>query len=144
KDLQLALARLRRVEQHQQTLVNWLLPADLSPLETTLAFEQVAIEVTASVAKNEPDPYLKQVYHFGMLEDFDHMYRYSALYDRVEGKDPNYLIQSYSDIRPGRPTAVEHRHPLDDLRRPYEARTAHPLTKIHALLITASEFQTHD
>src|SRR5215213_6875597 len=40
-DLQLALARVRRVEQHQQTTINWLLPADLSPLETTLAFEQV-------------------------------------------------------------------------------------------------------
>ena len=32
KDLQLALARIRRVEHHQQTLINWLLPADLSPL----------------------------------------------------------------------------------------------------------------
>src|SRR4051812_25785463 len=40
RDLQLALARIRRVEQHQQTLVNWLLPADLHPLETTIGFEQ--------------------------------------------------------------------------------------------------------
>ena len=71
KDLQLALARVRRIEQHQQTMVNWLLPADLSPLETTIGFEQVAIEVTASVAQHEPDPYLAQVYRFGLLEDFD-------------------------------------------------------------------------
>ena len=28
RELQLPLARVRRVEQHQQTLVNWLLPAD--------------------------------------------------------------------------------------------------------------------
>ena len=42
KDLQLALARVRRAEQHQQTMVNWLLPADMSPLETTIGFEQVA------------------------------------------------------------------------------------------------------
>ena len=96
------------------------------------------------MALKEPDPYLAQAYRFGMLEDFDHLYRYSALYDRLEGKDPNYLIQSYSDIRPGRPTVVEHRHPLDDLRRPYDRRTAHPLSKIHAELITAAEFQTHD
>src|SRR5215203_6700945 len=61
-DLQLALARVRRVEQHQQTLVNWLNPADQSPLETTIGFEQVAIEVTASVAQNEPDPYMAAVY----------------------------------------------------------------------------------
>ena len=74
KELQLALARVRRVEQHQQTLVNWVLPADLSPPETTIGFEQVAIEITASVAQHEPDPYLAQVYRFGLLEDFDQSY----------------------------------------------------------------------
>src|SRR5881394_4281564 len=73
--LQLSLARVRRVEQHQQTLVNWLNPADQSPLETTIGFEQVAIEVTASVAEKEPDEYLDQVYRFGLLEAFDHLYR---------------------------------------------------------------------
>jgi rubrerythrin len=138
------LALVRRAEHHQQTLINWLNPPDQSPIETTIGFEQVAIEVTASVALKEPDAYLAQTYRFGMLEDFDHLYRYAALYDRMEGKDPNWLIQSYSDIRPGRPTVVEHRHPLDDLRRPYDMRTARPLSKIHALLITAAEYQTHD
>src|SRR4029450_13802239 len=87
--LQLPLARVRRIEQHQQTLVNWLNPGDQSPLETTIGFEQVAIEVTASVAMAEPDPYMAQVYRFGLLEDFDHLSRYSALYDRIEGKDAN-------------------------------------------------------
>jgi hypothetical protein len=107
-DLRLALARVRRVEHHQQTLVNWLNPADQSPLETTIGFEQVAIEVTASIALNEPDPYLAQIHRFGLLKDFDHLSRYSALMDRVTGKDANTLIQSYTDIIPGRPTAVEH------------------------------------
>src|SRR5215207_2192423 len=144
RELQLPLARVRRVEQHQQTLVNWLLPADLSPIETTLAFEQVAIEVTASVALREPDPYMAQVYRFGLLEDFDHLYRFSALYDRVAGGDANNIIQSYSDIMPGRPTAVEHRDPTDDLRGHYEKTTAAPLTKLHAVTIMASENQTHD
>ncbi len=92
KELQLALAQVRRIEQHQQTMVNWLLPADLSPLETTIGFEQVAIEVTASVAEHEPDPYLAQVYRFGLLEDFDHMYRFSALMDRVTGCDANNIL----------------------------------------------------
>src|SRR5687768_1471917 len=144
RDLQLPLAQVRRVEQHQQTLVNWLNPADQSPLETTIGFEQVAIEVTASVAESEPDPYLAQVYRFGLLEDFDHMYRYAALMDRVEGKDANTLVQSYSDILPGRPTAIEHRHPHDDLRQPYDRTTAAFLTKLHALTIMAGEHQTHD
>jgi rubrerythrin len=143
RDLRAPLAQLRRIEHFQQVAVNWLHPADQSALETTLGYEQAAIEITASVAQHEPDPYLAQVYRFGMLEDFDHLYRYGALYDRLEGKDPNNITQSYSDIRPGRPTVLEHRHPLDDLRRPY-APDAAPLSKLHALLITDSEHQTHD
>ena len=142
--LQRALAQVRRIEQHQQTLVNWLNPADQSPLETTIGFEQVAIEVTASVAEREPDSYLAQVYRFGLLEDFDHLYRYSALMDRIEGKDANALVQSYSDILPGRPTSVEHRDPLDDLRRPYDRTRTAFLTKLHAMTIMAGEHQTHD
>ncbi len=144
RPLREALARVRRIEQHQQTMVNWLNPPDQSPLETTIAFEQVAIEVTAWVAQNEPDPYLAQVYRFGLLEDFDHLHRYSALMDRVEGKDANNILQSYTDIRPGRPTAVEHRDPLDDLRTPYDRRTASPITKMNALTILAGEHMTHD
>jgi hypothetical protein len=142
--LRLALARVRRVEQHQATMVNWLLSADMSPLETTIAYEQVAIEVTAHVAEHEPDEYMAQVYRFGMLEDFDHLYRYSALLDRMEGKDANNITQSYSDIIPGRPTVTEHRAPEDDLRRPYDRRTADALTKLHATTIMAAEHQTHD
>jgi len=142
--LQAPLARVRRIEQHQQTLVNWLNPADQSALETTIGFEQVAIEVTAMLAQQEPDAYLAQVYRFGLLEDFDHLYRYSALMDRLEGKDANNLLQSYTDIRPGRPTVVEHRAPLDDLRIPYDRASAQPLTKLNAMTLMASEHQTHD
>lgn len=144
KALQIPLARVRRVEQHQQTLVNWLNPPDQNPLETTLGFEQVAIEVTAMLAQQEPDVYLRQVYEFGLLEDFDHMYRYAALYDRLEGKDANALLQSYTDILPGRPTSVEHRDPIDDVREPYDRATAAPITKLNALTLQAGEHQTHD
>jgi hypothetical protein len=137
-------ARVRRSDHHQQTMVNWLLPADQSPLETTIAYEQVAIEVTSSVARHEPDPYLAQVYRFGLLEDFDHLYRYSALMDRVEGKDANNILQSYTDVLPGRPTSMEHRAPEDDLRNPYDRQTADPLSKLHALTIAAGEYQTRN
>jgi hypothetical protein len=144
RELQLPLARIRRIEQHQQTLVNWLNPADQSPLETTIGFEQVAIEVTAAVAQVEPDPYLAQVYRYGLLEDFDHMYRFSALLDRIDGKDANNILQSYTDVVPGRPTMMEHRAPEHDLRNPYDRTTAVPLTKLNATLIMAAEHQTHD
>jgi len=144
QDLQLPLAKIRRIEQHQASMVNGLLPADQSPIETTIAYEQVAIEVTAEVAQKEPDPYLAQVYRFGLLEDFDHLYRYSALLDRLEGKDSNSILQSYTDILPGRPTAVEHRSPEDDLRKCYDRTKAQALTKLHALTIMAGEQQTHN
>src|SRR5690606_41884580 len=44
-ELRKPLALVRRSEQHQQTMVNWLLFADHSPLETTIGYEQVAIKV---------------------------------------------------------------------------------------------------
>jgi hypothetical protein len=144
KALQLPLARVRRVERFHQTVVNWLIGADHSAIETTIGYEQVAIEVTAAVAQREPDPYLAQVYRFGLLEDFDHMHRYAALLDRLEGKDAQNILQGYTDVLPGRPTAVEHRAPEDDLRRPYERGKAAALTKLHALTIMAGENQTHD
>ncbi|MBX3160544.1 MAG: hypothetical protein KF773_31555 [Deltaproteobacteria bacterium] len=142
--LQQPLAMIRRAEQHQQTMVNWLLPADQTPSETTIAYEQVAIEVTAALALEEPDPYLAAMYRFGLLEDFDHLYRFAAMMDRLEGKDANAILQGYTDILPGRPTSIEHRHPLDDLRRPYDHHRAELATKLHALTLVGAEQQTHD
>jgi rubrerythrin len=144
KDLQVPLAKVRRAEQHQQTTVNWLISSDHSPLETTIAYEQVAVEVTAAVAQNEPEPYLAQVYRFGLLEDFDHLYRYSAMLDRLEGKDANNILQSHTDIIPGRPTVDEHRAPENDLRDHYDRTKAAAITKLHATTIMAAEYQTHD
>lgn len=141
---QLPLAKIRRIEQHQATLINWLIGSDHSPLETTIGYEQVAIEVTAAVAQKEPDKYLAQVYRYGLLEDFDHMYRYTALLDRLEGKDSNCILQSYTDVAPGRPTIFEHRDPSDELRHSYNKKDASLLTKFHALTIMAGEQQTHN
>ena len=50
RTLQPHLARVRRIDHHQQTMVNWLNPPDQSALETTLGYEQTAIEVTATSA----------------------------------------------------------------------------------------------
>jgi hypothetical protein len=138
------LALIRRIDHHQQTMVNWLNPADQSVLETTIGYEQVAVEVTAAVALAEPDPYQAAAYRFGLLEDFDHLYRYTALLDRVEGKDSNNILQSYTDALPGRPTSLEHRHPDDELRAPYDKAKAAFTTKLHALTILSGEFQTRD
>ena len=53
------LAQVRRIEQQQQKAVNWLLPAQENVLEVTIGYEQVAVDLTAWLARNEPDPYLR-------------------------------------------------------------------------------------
>jgi hypothetical protein len=141
--MRVPLAQLMRIEHEQATLVNWLLSADHSPLETTIGYEQTAIEVTASIAQLEPDPYLAQGHRFGLLEDFDHLYRFSALLDRLEGKDANNITQGYTDISPARPTLVHHRAPENDLLEPYGPQAA-LATKLHAMTLTGGEYQTHD
>jgi len=72
------------------------------------------------------------------------MYRYAALMDRLMGADANNILQNYTDILPGRPTAVEHRAPEDDLREPYNRANAAPITKLNAVTIMGGEHQTHD
>jgi hypothetical protein len=143
RDARVELAQLMRVEHHQATAINWLISSDHSPLETTIAYEQVAVELTASVAKHEPDPYLAQGYRYALLEDFDHLYRYAAMLDRLEGKDASNITQGYTDIVSARDTLFHHRAPEHDLLNPYD-RNAALASKINAVTLTGAEYQTHD
>ncbi len=136
------LAESRRVEAQQQKAVNWLIPGDETTLEVTLGYEQVAVDLTAWLARMEPDPYMEQVLQFALLEDFDHLYRYANLYELLEGKKAERIVQQLTEVMPGRPTIAEHRHPADDLRRHYDKHTADPLSRLHAMTITAGEQQT--
>jgi len=138
------LARVRRVEQHQRTVIGWLDPPDESPLDGAVRLEQAAVEITAALARREPDPYLAQVYRFALLEDLDQLYRLAALMDRVEGRDVNNLLQSYTDIRPGRPTSRAHRDPGDDLRDPYDRRTAAFVSKLSAFALAAGAHEARE
>lgn len=136
------LARTRYIEQQQQKVVNWLLPGTASVLETTISYEQVAVDLTSWVARNEPDPYLRQAYEFGVLEDFDHLYRYANLYEMIEHRKAEKIVHQLTEVMPGRPTTVEHRDPVDNLRDPYDRDTTAPISKLHALTLVASEQQT--
>ena len=141
-ELKQSLALSRRIEQQQQKAVNWLIPGDESTLEVTLGYEQVAIDLTAWLARHETDPYLKQVMDFGLLEDFDHLYRYANLYEMLQGKQAEEVVGRVTEVMPGRPTTQEHRHPHDDVRRHYEKHTADPQSKLNALTLVAAEQQT--
>jgi hypothetical protein len=95
-----------------------LAPADKTTLEVTIGYEQVAVDLTSRVAQNEPDAYLRQVYEFGLLEDFDHLYRYANLYDLLDGKKAEKIVGALTEITLGRPTIFEHVDPRDEIRRP--------------------------
>ncbi len=135
------LALSRRIEQQQQTAVNWLIPGDESTLELTLGFEQEAVDLTAWLARNEPDPYVRQTLEFGLLEDFDHLYRYANLYEMLEGKKAERIVDALTEVMPGRPTIQEHRHPFDDIRCHTEKHSTHPQTTLNTLTIIAAEQQ---
>jgi len=141
-EVKAALAETRAVEQQQQKAVNWLIPGEESTLEVTLGYEQEAVDLTAWLARSEPDGYLKQTYDFGLLEDFDHLYRYANLYELLEGKQAEGVVDRLTEVMPGRPTANEHRHPRDNIRKHYDKHTADPRSRLHALTITAAEQQT--
>ena len=141
-ELKRALATSRRVDAQQQKAVNGLNPGDQSPLETTIGYEQVAVDLTAWLARHEPDPMVHQALDFALLEDFDHLYRYSDLYDLLYGGRADEITQHLTEITPGRPTVAEHRHPHDEIRTHFETHTVDPLTRMHVMTIVAAEQQT--
>ncbi|HKP12619.1 MAG TPA: hypothetical protein VJZ91_10930 [Blastocatellia bacterium] len=136
------LAMPRRVEQQQQKAINWLTPGDESTIEVTIGYEQTAVDLTAYLARSEPDPYMRQTLEFALLEDFDHLYRYANLYDLLDSKKASEITKSLTEIMPGRPTIAHHRHPFDTLRAHYETHAVDPLSRCHAMTITAGEQQT--
>lgn len=141
-DVRRELALSRRVEQQQQKRINWLKPLDESPLETTIGYEHVAVDLTAWLAQNEPDMYVKQALDFALLEDFDHLYRYANLLHLDEQIPAQQLVKSYVDITPGRPTIAEHRHPFDSVKYNVDFKKADIRTMLNTLIITAGEQQT--
>lgn len=144
EELKQSLARTRMIEDQQQTTVNWLIPDDQTVLESTLAYEQVATDLTAYLARIETDDYVRQVFDFGLLEDFDHLYRYSQMYEVLENRDPNKILKGKTDVFPGRPTQDHHNEPSLRLRKHYDKKTATPATKVNILTLLAGEQQTHN
>lgn len=136
------LALIRRVDSQQQQAVEWLNPANQTIAETTIGYEQVAVELTANLAKNEPDLYFKQVLDFALLEDFDHLFRYGCLLELLHGINPNDITQGKTEVKPGRPTMVHHRSPHESVRKHYNKDRASIKTKMNYHTIVSAEQQT--
>lgn len=138
------IADIRRIEDMQQTTVNWLTPSDQSVLETTLAYEQTAVDLTAGIAQNEPDSYVKQSFDFCLLEDFDHLYRYSQWAYIMHNVKPSDITQCQTDIVVGRPTQQQHNVNSMRIRKPYDRKKAAIQTKVNIRTILALEHQTQN
>ena len=141
-DVRRKLAEVRRTEQQQQKRIANLKPINETVLETTISYEQLAVDLTAILAQRERNPYVKHALDFALLEDFDHLYRYADLLDMEQGIRAEKLVGNYTEIMPGRPTICEHRYPSDDVKRYTDFKTADPLTKLNVSIITAAEQQT--
>ena len=136
------LSVVRRQEQQQQKRISCLKPLNESILETTIAYEQLAVDLTACLARNEKDENNIKALNFALLEDFDHLYRYANLLKMDKGIEADTLVGKMTEIMPGRPTVAEHRYPSDDLKPHMNAATADLYTKLVASTITAAEQQT--
>lgn len=141
-DLRRELAVVRRQEQQQQHQLAYLKPADETQLETTITYEQLAVDLTAILAQRDPDPHVVKALNFALLEDFDHLYRYADLLEMEQGIQAERLVGGYTEIMPGRPTIAHHRHPVDSVRKACNFRKANLLTMLDTCIITAAEQQT--
>ncbi len=141
-DLRRELALTRMVEKQQQQKIALLKPRDESPLEHTIGYEQLAVDLTAELAKREPDCYVKKALDFALLEDFDHLYRYANQLEMEKGIQAERLVGGYTEIMPGRPTIAHHRYPKDNVKRNIDCKTAAKETILATMIITAAEQQT--
>ena len=141
-ELRRQLALLRRSEQQQQKLISHLKPPEETLLEHTIGYEQLAVDLTAQLAKRVSDPALKNALDFALLEDFDHLYRYADLLEMESGVKAENLVGRYTEIMPGRPTIAHHRHPFDSVRHAMKNPAPPAFDMLAANIITAAEQQT--
>ena len=141
-DIRREMALCRRLTQQRQKKLSMLRPADETQLETTISYEQLAVDLTARMAQREPDAHVKAALDFALLEDFDHLYRYADLMEMHGGMHAETLVGGYTEIMPGRPTIAEHRHPLEAVNKPICGKEAALLTQLQVGIITAAEQQT--
>ena len=138
------LAMLRRIEQQQQKKINWLNRGDVSPLKSSIFMEHLGVDLTAWLASREPDAYARQCMEFALLDNLDHLYRFSNLL-KLDGNFPAHeLVGDVVEIMPGRPTIAHHRHPADTVRRPFGAQKTDVRTKLSILILTAAAQQAMD
>lgn len=142
EDIRRSLALVRRCEQQQQKAIASLKPINESLLESTISYEQLAVDLTAFMAERATDINFKNALDFALLEDFDHLYRYANLLKDETGVKAEYLVGRYTEITPGRPTVLEPNHPFDTVKPHSNSADIDTMTMLDVHIITAAEQQT--
>lgn len=137
------LSQLYDVERRQRQTLKGLTPKPGPPLEAAIAHEQVAVDLTAWVARMEPDPALESTFRQALLEDFDHLYRLANLYETSRRHQP--VEHGAEDLAAALP---RHRapacRPVLDGRPLSRHRPTAALSGLHTLTLQVLELQiTH-
>ena len=142
-ELRESLDRLKAIEARQQKLLVWLDPPEQTPLERSLDFERLAIDITASLALAEPDPRVAGAIRSGLVEEVDLLARYAAFMRRVEGRSADAVIQSHLDLLRDPSGALDPGGAVAPATC-YDRRRAAAATKLNVLTLVAGEEQAHD
>ena len=137
-DIRRNISLVRFLEKQQQQYLAQLKPADESILETTIAYEQLAVDLTAEMARKEKNFNVKKALDFALLEDFDHLYRYADLLDSDYGIHAERLVGKYTELTPGRPTVAHHRHPIDNVKGSINAKNNDIRTVLNTMIYQRS------
>lgn len=141
--IQLSLAKVRWVEMHQRMFIDWAMPSGQSLLRTAVDLQQAGVEISAAIARAEPDASFAWIFRHGLLDDLERMQQYSTPLDRLGCRDAQARFWDYSDASPD--SVPPRRSSLDEETvAHYDRRSAKLVTKLHALTLLATKRQAHD
>lgn len=94
--------------EHRKAIkLSLLLPSDESVAERAVVHEQLAVDLTSALAEHEQNGIVKSALEHTLIDDADHLYRFSNLIDITEGISAQTLVGSLTEIMPGRHTAAQ-------------------------------------
>ena len=141
-EIKRALALSRRADAQQQKVINGLNPGDQTPLETTIGYEQVAVDLTVVAGPPRTGPDAQAGARLRPVGGLRPPLPLRQPVRAARRQERHRADRSLTEITPGRPTIVEHRHPHDDVRGHYDTHTVDPLSRMHVMTIVAAEQQT--
>lgn len=138
-ELRREIAMIRRHDFQNLSMLSNLKPSNENHLENTIILEQLEVDLTAILAQRTGDDNVRNALNFALLEDLDHLYRFSNLMEFENNNSVKNITKEYIEILPGRPTISQHRHPRDSVNKFICNGSSDNFTILAINLITALE-----